>query len=204
MKKVQLHCPMSVRCLTATGCLLLCISLCLTACGDGMFGSNGVADKDGLSGSDSAVGDGRGAESQEGENQEAGRYESGAQEKEWVYVPEMIMVEDPRADYGEMQLVGDALCYISMTGETEEEAQKICRYSLTDRELVRLDIQWPPEEKKLEICSYIFEPDYGVWLIVYCRPPGFTVVPPGKYLAGGLQSDCTANLTGVQYKCLFR
>ena len=166
MKKVQLHCPMSVRCLTATGCLLLCISLFLTACGDGMFGSNGVADKDGLSGSDSAVGDGRGAESQEGENQEAGRYESGAQEKEWVYVPEMIMVEDPRADYGEMQLVGDALCYISMTGETEEEAQKICRYSLTDRELVRLDIQWPPEEKKLEICSYIFEPDYGVWLIV--------------------------------------
>ena len=26
------------------------------------------------------------------------------------------------------------------------------------------------------------------------------MVPPGKYLAGGLQSDCTANLTGVQYK----
>ena len=25
---------------------------------------------------------------------------------------------------------------------------------------------------------------------------------PGKYLAGGLQSGCTANLTGVQYKCL--
>ncbi len=34
---------------------------------------------------------------------------------------------------------------------------------------------------------------------LYCRPPGFTVVPPGKYLAGGQQSDCTANLTGVQY-----
>jgi len=24
-------------------------------------------------------------------------------------------------------------------------------------------------------------------------------MPPGKYLAGGLQSDCTANLIGVQY-----
>ncbi|HBA50368.1 MAG TPA: hypothetical protein DCZ91_21750, partial [Lachnospiraceae bacterium] len=24
--------------------------------------------------------------------------------------------------------------------------------------------------------------------ILYCRPPGFTVVFPGKYLAGGLQS----------------
>ena len=28
----------------------------------------------------------------------------------------------------------------------------------------------------------------------------FTVVSPGKCLAGGLQSGCTANLTGAQYK----
>ena len=34
---------------------------------------------------------------------------------------------------------------------------------------------------------------------LYCRPPGFTVMPPGKYLAGGLQSGCTANSIGVQY-----
>ena len=34
---------------------------------------------------------------------------------------------------------------------------------------------------------------------IYCRPPGFTVVSPGKYLAGSLQSGCTANLTGAQY-----
>ena len=38
------------------------------------------------------------------------------------------------------------------------------------------------------------------FLDIYCRPPGFTVMPPGKYLAGGLQSGCTANLTGEQYK----
>ena len=25
-------------------------------------------------------------------------------------------------------------------------------------------------------------------------------MPPGKYLAGGLQSGCTANVTGAQYK----
>jgi len=36
-------------------------------------------------------------------------------------------------------------------------------------------------------------------VMIYRRPPGFTVMPPGKYLAGGLQSDCTANLIGVQY-----
>ena len=34
---------------------------------------------------------------------------------------------------------------------------------------------------------------------IYCSPPGFTVVSPGKYLAGGLQSGRTANLTGAQY-----
>ena len=34
---------------------------------------------------------------------------------------------------------------------------------------------------------------------LYCRPPGFTLMPQGKYLAGGLQSGCTANSTGVQY-----
>jgi hypothetical protein len=34
---------------------------------------------------------------------------------------------------------------------------------------------------------------------LYCRPPGFTVVSSGKHLAGGLQSGCTANLTGMQY-----
>ena len=35
---------------------------------------------------------------------------------------------------------------------------------------------------------------------LYCRPPGFTVMPPGKYLAGGLQPGCTANLTSAQFK----
>ena len=35
---------------------------------------------------------------------------------------------------------------------------------------------------------------------LYCRPPGFTWMPQGKYLAGGLQSGRTANLVGVQYK----
>ncbi len=39
--------------------------------------------------------------------------------------------------------------------------------------------------------------------ILYCRPPGFTVVSPGKYLAGGLQSGRTANLTDAQYELTY-
>ena len=37
---------------------------------------------------------------------------------------------------------------------------------------------------------------------LYCRPPGFTVVSPGKHLAGGLQSGRAANFTGAQYSKL--
>lgn len=35
---------------------------------------------------------------------------------------------------------------------------------------------------------------------IYCKPPKFTVMPQGKYLTGGPQSDCTVNLIGVQVK----
>ena len=38
-----------------------------------------------------------------------------------------------------------------------------------------------------------------ITVLLYCRPPGFTVMPQGKYLAGGLQSGCTANSIGAQY-----
>ncbi len=38
---------------------------------------------------------------------------------------------------------------------------------------------------------------------LYCRPPGFAVMPMGRYLAGGLQSGSAANLIGVQYILIF-
>ena len=44
-------------------------------------------------------------------------------------------------------------------------------------------------------------PRMAQYLDLYCRSPEFTVMPPGKYQAGGLQSGCTANSTGAQYKC---
>ena len=87
-------------------------------------------------------------------------------EKEWTYVPEFLTVADDRASYGDMQLVGDTVCYISMVGEAQGEPQKMCRYSLTRRELTQVSFQWPLEEENLEICSFAFNPDHSVWLIV--------------------------------------
>ena len=48
--------------------------------------------------------------------------------KEWAYVPEIISVEDDRASYEDMQLIGDTVCYISMAGEAEGENQEICSF----------------------------------------------------------------------------
>ena len=62
-------------------------------------------------------------------------------EKEWTYVPEFLTVADDRASYGDMQLVGDTVCYISMVGEAQGDPQKMCRYSLTRRELTQVSFQ---------------------------------------------------------------
>ncbi len=84
---------------------------------------------------------------------------------EYVYVPRRITLADPRVDYGRMQQAGDSLCYISMNGEAEDEAQEICRYSFTDGELARVPIQWPMEGKNRDVCTYAFDREGNVWLI---------------------------------------
>ena len=129
--------------------IMICAALSLTACQkkvDGADGSDG-----------SGLGEG-------GVN--ASEAVAAPPEKEWTYVPEFLTVADDRASYGDMQLVGDTVCYISMVGEAEGEPQKMCRYSLTHRELAQVSFQWPLEEKNLEICSFAFNPDHSVWLIV--------------------------------------
>ncbi len=164
MKKVQLHCPLSVRrwlsgcCLKAIGCLLLCISL--SACGDGLFGK-GTADKDGLSGSDRAA------------DQAAISGDSPAspiaQGREWVYVPEVFTVGDASADYGGMQPVGDTLCYV-VQGETENSTKSICRYSLSDGGLERIPINWPEGGNDWDAGYRFFTPDAGLYMTANVYP----------------------------------
>ena len=86
-------------------------------------------------------------------------------EPEWVFVPERIEIADESADYNGMQLIGDTVCYISRNGETEEETQNICQYSLTDRELTSIPIDWKDDGQIREICRYTFDEDSNVWLI---------------------------------------
>ncbi len=50
-----------------------------------------------------------------------------------------------------------------------------------------------------EVIKRIVDAKLSAAKLLYCRPPGFAVMPMGRYLAGGLQSGSAANLIGVQY-----
>lgn len=91
-------------------CLIMCVSLFLTACG-----------RDDTSGS-AASGESTAPDS----NIPQGR--------EWVYVPEMYTLQGQRVDYTRMQTVGDIFCYI-LQEETANSPKHICRYTLADGEL---------------------------------------------------------------------
>lgn len=97
-----------------------------------------------------------------------------AQEPEWVYMPEFLKVEDTRANYGKMQLIDDTVCYISRNGESSEEEDRIGQYSLIDRKLTVASIHWPLKEQNLDVSSYVFNPDYSVWLIVNAYPADYS------------------------------
>lgn len=99
-------------------CLIMCVSLFLTACG-----------RDDTSGSVAASGE---------TTAPAGNI---AQGREWVYVPEVYPLKE-RMDYTRMQPVGDTFCYI-LQEETANSPKYVCRYSLADGELEESPIDWP-------------------------------------------------------------
>lgn len=121
-------------------CMMMCVSLFLTSCnGDDVFSDNDISNESNTSPAE--------------------------QKPEWVYVPERIEIKDKGADYDGMQLIGDTVCYISMNGEAEGETQSLCRYSLTDRELKELPIDWKDDGHIREVGCYTFDESCNVWLI---------------------------------------
>ena len=147
-------------------CLMMCISLLLTACGRGSTADNNVSNTasgvNNIPDDSSSVGAGNIPD--DGNDADTASADNAVQEPEYVYVPELITVEDEQVDYGRMQQVGDSVCYISMNRESENEGQNICRYSLTDKELSRTPIAWPVEEKNRDVGAYVFTSDHNVWL----------------------------------------
>ena len=89
-------------------CLMLYISLFLTACSKDCTSDNGT------------MSDG-------GPISSGGSVSYTTQGREWVYVPEVITVGDERADYARMQPVGDTFCYVSLGEEAVNSVRSICQ-----------------------------------------------------------------------------
>ena len=73
------------------------------------------------------------------------------QNREWIYVPERISIPDSAADYGRMQLCGDAVCYITTNQVESSEDKYICKYSLTEKELRKIPIAWEDDGASHEV-----------------------------------------------------
>lgn len=68
--------------------------------------------------------------------------------KEWVYVPEFTELEDENASYYDMKFAGDCLYYesYSFDEETGVSSQSICKYSLADKSISRVEVPLSPSE----------------------------------------------------------
>ncbi len=129
----------------------MCLSALLMSCGTGTSGEN--RDPDHVVKEDKRSG--------------------AASQREYVYVPERIVLRDEKADYGKMYLAGDEVCYVTMNGEAAEEVQNIGRYSLAKQELIVAPIQWPIEERIHDICACVFNPDHSVWMLINAYPEDY-------------------------------
>ncbi len=130
-------------------CLALCAALFLTACG-----RDGTEDESSESGGNRPV--------------------NAVSEREWVYVPEVITVGDERGDYGRMQPVGDAFCYALQGGDLGDSAKSICRYSLTERELTGVAIDWPEGGDNWDLGVWSFTQDQELYTTANVYPADYS------------------------------
>ena len=128
--------------------LCLCISMFLAACS-----RDGTTDKDAVS--DSSV-----------------PY-TAAQEREWVYVPEVFTVGDERVDYERMQPVGDTFCYLSLGEEAVNSVRDICQYSLTDQALKSAPVNWPEGGSNWDVGYRFFTQDQNLYMTANVYPEEF-------------------------------
>ena len=135
--------------------LVLCVSLFLTACS-----KDGTSDHDAMSDHDAISGENPVSHTTQG--------------REWVYVPEVITVGDERADYERMQPVGDTFCYVSLGEETENSVRNICQYSLTDRELKSIPIDWPEGGNNWDVGYRFFSQNHDLYMTANVYPADYS------------------------------
>ncbi len=143
---------MKKMCMTV--CMAMCLALPLAACGRG--GGAGEGKMPGGGDADSSSSQER------------------RQDREWVYVPEVVTVGDEYTDYEGMQLVKDTFCYVSQGGDMENSEKTICRYCLTDRELTSVPLFWPQGGENWDVGMRVFDGDCNVYLTANVYPADYS------------------------------
>lgn len=107
---------------------------------------------------------------------DAGNGEGAVQKKEWAYVPEFLTIDDESVDYYDMQLMGDALYYLSYNWneETGESSQEICKYSLADQQVTSKPLTWLEEGSNQSLNRGRFGADGSMYAIVYSYNEDYT------------------------------
>lgn len=85
---------------------------------------------------------------------------------EWIYVPQSLMIEGENIDYGNIRLAGDTLCYLSRGGDMENAVREVFHYSMADRRLTTVPIEWPDESGNGELGVYAFAGDQSLYVTI--------------------------------------
>lgn len=137
-------------------CMVMNAVIFLAACGKaGTSGENIISDEDNPAGV---------VQKQE-QNQ--------VSDKEWVYVPEVFTVGEEYADFEHMQPIGDTFCYV-LQGDAEGSGKSICRYSLTDRKLTTISINWPEGGNNWDAGYRFFTRDQGLYMTANVYPADYS------------------------------
>lgn len=95
--------------------------------------------------------------------------------REWVYVPEFQTIEDTEAFYYDMRYHDGGLYYSSYDWDpnTGEYTQSLCRYSLTDKSLSKIPLDWGEYgEDNRRIENIEIAPDGKIYVVAETYRPG--------------------------------
>ncbi len=94
-------------------------------------------------------------------------------QKEWIYVPEFVAIDDENASYYSMQLFGDSVYYT--VWEWDEAAERgyenFRKYSLTDRQVETIPLTWPDGGGNVSISNFVIGVDDSIYMVAHESVP---------------------------------
>ncbi len=91
------------------------------------------------------------------------------EQKEWIYVPEFVSIEDENVSYYGMKVSGSDIYYSSWIWDeaTETGTNSFCKYSLTDRQVETIPLAWPEGSEDKNVNSFSLGTDGSIYTVTY-------------------------------------